>query len=98
MKKTHMTLLTAAMLSLSSFAVADYAPSCETDTCIAPVTANAHRVYFGPEFMWSHFHGDLLKQDVYYGGLRFGYEFLRALGEGPPWPTLDAMSKRLDDL
>ena len=27
--------------------------------------------------MWSHFHGDLLKQDVYYGGLRFGYEFLQ---------------------
>jgi hypothetical protein len=85
MKKTHVTLLTAAMLSLSSFAVADYAPSCETDTCIAPVTANANRVYVGPEFMWSHFNGDVeheacdfsLKQNVYYGGLRFGYEFLQ---------------------
>ena len=29
---------------------------------------------------------------------RFGEELLRALHEGPPWPTLDKMNKRLDGL
>ena len=29
---------------------------------------------------------------------RWGHEFLRALRAGPPWPTLDAMAKRLDGL
>jgi hypothetical protein len=31
-------------------------------------------------------------------GRRFGEEFLRLLREGPPWPTLDAVIKRLDSL
>jgi len=31
-------------------------------------------------------------------GRRFGEEFLRALREGPPWPTLDTVSRRLDGL
>ena len=29
---------------------------------------------------------------------RFGEEFLRALHDGPPWPTLDMMTKRLEGL
>jgi len=29
---------------------------------------------------------------------RWGQEFLRALWEGPPWPTLDAMTRRCDAL
>jgi hypothetical protein len=36
--------------------------------------------------------------DQFPNGRRFGEEFLRALREGPPWPTLDMMSKRLDGL
>jgi hypothetical protein len=78
MKPTSMTLLTTALLSLSSFVGADASPTIETE-------ANANRVYAGPEFMWSHFHGGLedksfdfsLNQNVYYGGLRFGYERLK---------------------
>ncbi len=31
-------------------------------------------------------------------GRRFGEELLRALREGPPWPTLDTVSRRLDGL
>ncbi len=31
-------------------------------------------------------------------GRRFGVELLLALHEGPPWPTLDMMNKRLDGL
>lgn len=34
--------------------------------------------------------------DQFPNGRRFGEEFLRALREGPPWPTLDTMSRRLD--
>jgi hypothetical protein len=34
--------------------------------------------------------------DQFPNGRRFAEEFLRALREGPPWPTLDTMSKRLD--
>jgi len=34
--------------------------------------------------------------DQFPNGRRFGEEFLRALHEGPPWPTLDTMNKRLD--
>jgi hypothetical protein len=29
---------------------------------------------------------------------RFGEEFLRLLREGPPWPTLDTVTGRLDGL
>ena len=36
--------------------------------------------------------------DQFPNGRRFGDELLRALREGPPWPTLDAMNKRLDGL
>jgi hypothetical protein len=34
--------------------------------------------------------------DQFPDGRRFGEEFLRALREGPPWPTLDTMASRLD--
>jgi len=36
--------------------------------------------------------------DQFPNGRRFGEELLRALHEGPPWPTLDTMNKRLDGL
>ena len=36
--------------------------------------------------------------DQFPNGRRFGDELLRSLREGPPWPTLDTMSKRLDGL
>ena len=36
--------------------------------------------------------------DQFPNGRRFGEAFLRALHEGPPWPTLDQMNKRLDGL
>ena len=29
-------------------------------------------------------------------GRRFGEEFLRSLREGPPWPTLGTVTRRLD--
>ncbi len=82
MKKSSMTLLTTALLSLSSFVGADASPKIEITTIDG---ANDNRVYVGPEFMWSHFNGGLksksidfsLTQNVYYGGLRFGYEYLR---------------------
>ena len=82
MKKTPMTLMTAAMLSLSSFVGADGSPTLEITIKDA---ANDNRVYAAPEFMWSHFKGGLesdswdfsLKQNVYYGGLRFGYEYIK---------------------
>lgn len=87
MKKRSLTLLTTAMLSLTSFVCAD-AASTETPIVEAPKVevANANRVYAGPEFMWSHFHGNVqkdedfdfsLKHNVYYGGLRFGHEYLK---------------------
>jgi len=34
--------------------------------------------------------------DQFPDGRLFGEEFLRVLREGPPWPTLDMMNKRLD--
>jgi hypothetical protein len=34
--------------------------------------------------------------DQFPNGRRFGEEFLRLLREGPPWPTLDAVTRRLD--
>jgi len=34
--------------------------------------------------------------DQFPNGRRFGEEFLRALREGPPWPTLNTMATRLD--
>jgi hypothetical protein len=34
--------------------------------------------------------------DQFPDGSRFGEEFLRALREGPPWPTLDTVARRLD--
>lgn len=34
--------------------------------------------------------------DQFPNGRRFGEELLRALREGPPWPTLDTMAGRLD--
>ncbi|MFE4257101.1 phosphotransferase family protein [Streptomyces sp. NPDC056910] len=36
--------------------------------------------------------------DQFPNGRRFGEEFLRLLREGPPWPTFDAVSRRLDGL
>ncbi|GAA0917255.1 phosphotransferase [Nonomuraea longicatena] len=36
--------------------------------------------------------------DQFPNGRRFRAEFLRALHEGPPWPTLDTMNKRLNGL
>ena len=36
--------------------------------------------------------------DQFPNGRRFGEEFLRTLREGPPWPTLDAVNRRLDGL
>ncbi|MET3806344.1 hypothetical protein ABIB25_003354 [Nakamurella sp. UYEF19] len=36
--------------------------------------------------------------DQFPNGRRFGEEFLRLLREAPPWPTLDAVTRRLDDL
>jgi hypothetical protein len=36
--------------------------------------------------------------DQFPNGRRFGEEILRALHDGPPWPTLDTMNKRLGDL
>lgn len=35
--------------------------------------------------------------DQFPDGRRFGDELLRALHDGPPWPTLDTMNKRLRD-
>jgi Ser/Thr protein kinase RdoA (MazF antagonist) len=40
---------------------------------------------------WDH-------RDQFPNGRRFGEEFLRSLREGPPWPTLDMMARRLDGL
>ena len=94
MKNKSITLFTATLLSVSSYLVADAAPEAEiaaVETCKAETVApqcdanNANRVYVGPEFMWSHFHGNLendsfdfsLKQNVYYGGVRLGYEYLK---------------------
>ena len=34
--------------------------------------------------------------DQFPDGRRFGEEFLRSLREGPPWPTLDTVTRRLD--
>jgi hypothetical protein len=84
MKSTSMTLLASAMLSLTSLVTADAAPECEVEIKQCE-TANDSRVYVAPEFMWSHFNNSLgnepcdfsLKQNVYYGGLRFGYEYLK---------------------
>lgn len=36
--------------------------------------------------------------DQFPNGRRFGEEFLRLLREGPPWPTLDRVTRRLDGL
>lgn len=36
--------------------------------------------------------------DQFPNGRRFGEEFLRLLREGPPWPTLDTVTRRLDGL
>ncbi len=36
--------------------------------------------------------------DQFPNGRRFGEELLRLLREGPPWPTLDAVTRRLDGL
>jgi hypothetical protein len=84
MKTTSMTLFATAMLSLCSFVSADAAPECEVEIKKTEI-ANDSRFYAAPEFMWSHFHGPVetdsfdfsLKQNVYYGGLRFGYEYLK---------------------
>jgi hypothetical protein len=84
MKTTSLTLLTTAMLSISSFVSADAAPECEVEIKKTEST-NDNRFYAAPEFMWSHFHGPVetdsfdfsLNQNVYYGGLRFGHEYLK---------------------
>ena len=83
MKITSMTLLTSALLSLSSVVGADSCAKIEISTC---ETENTHRIYAGPEFFWSHFHAGLegididYTRNVYYGGVRFGYEYLRPQG------------------
>ena len=77
MKTTSLTLLTTAMLSFTSLVSADAAPECavEMKKC---ETVNDSRVYAGPEFMWSHSpYGFDLENNVYYGGLRFGHEYLK---------------------
>lgn len=84
MKNTSMTLLIAAWLSLSSFMGVETHAKVEVTTTDA---IKAHRVYAGPEFFCSHFKGGLenhalkvdlsLTRNIYYGGLRFGYEYLR---------------------
>ncbi|HEX2580024.1 MAG TPA: hypothetical protein VHK67_06465 [Rhabdochlamydiaceae bacterium] len=82
MKKTSMTMLGIALVFLTASANADRIAKVEitsTDTSIN------NRLYIGPEFMWSHFRGGLVtksydfraKQDIYYAGLRFGYEYLK---------------------
>jgi hypothetical protein len=84
MKSTSLTLLTTAMLSLTSLVSADAAPECEVEMKKCE-TVNDNRVYVAPEFMWSHYNNALekescdfsLKQNVYYGGLRFGHEYLK---------------------
>ncbi|HVX01355.1 MAG TPA: hypothetical protein VHA52_13110 [Candidatus Babeliaceae bacterium] len=77
MKKASVTLLAATLVSLTPFVSADEGIALEVQT----TTNNAHRVYAGPEFMWSHFHGDIqhleVSRNTYYGGLRFGYEYLQ---------------------
>jgi hypothetical protein len=40
---------------------------------------------------WDH-------RDQFPNGRRFGEELLRSLREGPPWPTLDTVTRRLDGL
>jgi hypothetical protein len=40
---------------------------------------------------WDH-------RDQFPDGRRYGEEFLRSLREGPPWPTLDTVNRRLDGL
>jgi hypothetical protein len=83
MKKTYLTLLTTAFLSASSFVGAD--EGIQSETVLSEQTSNSHRLYAGPEFIWSHYKGHLdknsinldLSRNVYYGGLRFGYEFLQ---------------------
>jgi len=40
---------------------------------------------------WDH-------RDQFPNGRRFGEELLRSLREGPPWPTLDTVTRRLDAL
>jgi Phosphotransferase enzyme family len=42
---------------------------------------------------WRWDHGDQFPD-----GRRYGEEFLRSLREGPPWPTLDTVNRRLDGL
>lgn len=75
MKKTSMTLLTTAMLSLSSFVGADQG-------AITPmqVENNESRLYIGPDAFWSHHHNWIntnKSRNTYFGGLRFGYEYLK---------------------
>lgn len=85
MKKPSMTLLIALGLSLSTLLQA-----AQTRTKIeiaATDEARDHRVYAAPEFFCSHFKGRLenhalkvdlsLTRNIYYGGLRLGYEYVR---------------------
>ncbi|HEX2580025.1 MAG TPA: hypothetical protein VHK67_06470 [Rhabdochlamydiaceae bacterium] len=85
MKSTSMTLLASAMLSLTSLISADAATGCEVEMKQCQ-PANYNRVYAGPEFMWSHFPGNKKEiengtikwnPNTYYGGLRFGHEYLK---------------------
>ena len=82
MKTTSMTILVTALISLAASVQADRLTKVEVTTTDTSIN---NRFYVGPEFMWSHFNGGLtsqsydfsLKQNVYYGGLRFGYEYLK---------------------
>jgi hypothetical protein len=79
MKTTSLTLLTTAMLSFTSLVSADAAPECEVEMKKCE-TINDNRIYAGPEFMVSHTpygSGFGWKQNAYFGGLRFGHEYLK---------------------
>ncbi|HEX4840202.1 MAG TPA: hypothetical protein VFU89_07165 [Rhabdochlamydiaceae bacterium] len=83
MKSTSMSLLASAMLSLISLVSADAASGCQVEMKQCE-PANYNRVYAGPEFMWSHLPGEKAEfidwsfnPNTYYGGLRFGHEYLK---------------------
>jgi hypothetical protein len=85
MKTSSMTLLASTVLALSSLMGVDRCSKVEVQVC---ESENHNRLYLGPEFFWSHFNARLdsvgiglsYKRDVYYGGLRFGYEYQRPEG------------------
>lgn len=85
MKKTSKTIVLSALLLLSSSVGANPFFNKVEITTSDTEDLNSKRIYIGPEFMWSHFRGGLktrwhdysFTKNVYYGGLRFGYEYLK---------------------